>query len=215
MFGAWGLPGCLEFGVLPEQGVGDYQSLFCTQLQQHAPVGDAVADSMASQNSWPYSVVSSHSCIKVPHDDELVPTVHFPEEGPYVTLEGLSGRGVCHKCESVHTDELIAWRARQRDMGRSEYPTERLVSLLASVFFNMKPTSDRRRSSFLLADQYKVYPAPCSVSDPCAAKRTSPRAAIWCRCKVGLVPVPPVVSIVMIGQLRRSLALSGYSSMLT
>ena len=121
------------------------------------------------------------------------------------------------------------WRARQGNMGRSEYPTERLVGLLASVFFNMKPTSDRRRSSLLLPDQYKVYPAPCSmlrapcsvlrapcsVSDPCAAKRTSPRAAIWCRCKVGLVPVPPVVSIVMIGQLRRSLALSGYSSMLT
>ena len=48
MFGAWALPSRLEFGVLLEQGVGDYQSLFCTLLQQHAPVGDAVADSMAS-----------------------------------------------------------------------------------------------------------------------------------------------------------------------
>ena len=66
---------------------------------------------MASQNSWPCSVVSSHSCIKVSHDDELVPAVYLLEEGPYIAVEGLFGRRVCHEYGSVHTDdggELIA-----------------------------------------------------------------------------------------------------------
>lgn len=56
-------------------------------------------------------LVSSLSCLKVAHDDELVPAVHFPEEGPWVAVEGLFGREVCHECGSVYTDdggELIA-----------------------------------------------------------------------------------------------------------
>ena len=69
------LPDRLEFGYLLEQGVGDCQSQFCTQFLQHALVGVAVADSMASQNSLPYRVVSSHSCVQVAHDGELVPAV--------------------------------------------------------------------------------------------------------------------------------------------
>ena len=45
------------------------------------------------------------------HDDELVPAVHFLKEGPYIAVEGLFGRRVCHEYGSVHTDdggELIA-----------------------------------------------------------------------------------------------------------
>lgn len=45
------------------------------------------------------------------HDDELVPAVHFLEEGPYIAVEGLFGRRVCYECGSIHTDdggELIA-----------------------------------------------------------------------------------------------------------
>ena len=115
----WSRTHCrFEFGLLLEQGVGDYQFLFCTQLKQHAPVG------VATQ-------VSSHSYIKVARDDELVPTVLIAEEGPYVSVKGLFGRGVCHECGSVHADD---------------------GSLLASVFFKMKPTPERLRSSLLLPD---------------------------------------------------------------
>lgn len=56
-------------------------------------------------------MILSRSCIKVARDDELVPAVCFPEEGPYVAVEGLFGLGVGHECGSVHTDdggELIA-----------------------------------------------------------------------------------------------------------
>ena len=168
-------------------------------------------------------MVSSPSCIQVPHDDELVLTVHFPEEGPYVTLEGPFGRGVCHKCESVQTDdggESIALEGKTGEHGAirvSHGEAGRLAGqrvLQHEAYFG-QATILPPFARPVQGVSCSVLRTPCSVSDPCAAKRTSPRAAIWCRCKVGLVPVPPVVSIVMIGQLRRSLALSGYSSMLT
>ena len=102
--GAWVLPVPIESGILLEQGVDDYQSWSCTQLRQHAPLGVADADCMASQNSWSYSLGSFHQCIKVADDDELLPAVHFLVEWPLVTLEGLITRGICHECGSVHTD---------------------------------------------------------------------------------------------------------------
>ena len=84
---------------------------------------------MASQNSLPYSVVSSHSCVQVAHDGELVPTVSIRcilLRAPWVTLALQSAPPGC-----------------------------------------------------------------------------------------GLVSVPPVLRVVVVGQLRRSLALCRYSNMLT
>ena len=77
VFGAWVLPVPIESGILLEQGVDDYHSRSCTQLRQHAPIGVADADCMASQNSSSYSLGSFHQCIKVAHNDELLPAVHF------------------------------------------------------------------------------------------------------------------------------------------
>ena len=73
----------------------------------------------------------------------------------------------------------LPWRVRWKGLRWSECPRGRLVSLLASVFFNMKPSLERRWSSLLMSDQYKVYPAPCSLIDPCFAKCTLQRAAMW------------------------------------
>ena len=53
MFGAWVLPVPIESCILLDQEIDDYQSLSCTQLRQHAPIGVADANCMASQNSWP------------------------------------------------------------------------------------------------------------------------------------------------------------------
>ena len=53
VFGAWVLPVSIESGILLEQEIDDYQSLSCTQLRQHAPIGVADANCMASPNSWP------------------------------------------------------------------------------------------------------------------------------------------------------------------
>ena len=53
--------------------------------------------------------------LTVTHYDELFLAVHFSEEGPLLALEGLLGRGVCHECESVHTDdggELISLKGK-------------------------------------------------------------------------------------------------------
>ena len=80
VFGAWVLPVPTESGILLEQEIDDYQSLSCTQLWEHAPIGIADANCMASQNSWPYSLISFHRCIKVAHDDGLLLAVHFPVE---------------------------------------------------------------------------------------------------------------------------------------
>ena len=65
VFGAWVLLSLLEYGLLLEQGVGDYQSLFCTQSSSMRLLA------LLLPTLWPYSVVSSHSCVKVAHDDEL------------------------------------------------------------------------------------------------------------------------------------------------
>ena len=80
VFGAWVLPVPTESGILLEQEIDDYQSLSCTQLREHAPIGIADANCMVSQNSWPYSLISLHRCIKVAHDDGLLLAVHFPVE---------------------------------------------------------------------------------------------------------------------------------------
>ena len=53
VFGAGVLPVPIESGILLEQEIDDYQSLSCTQLRQHAPIGDTGANYVASQNSWP------------------------------------------------------------------------------------------------------------------------------------------------------------------
>ena len=104
VFGAWVLPAPTESGILLEQEIDDYQSLSCTQLREHAPIGIADANRMASQNSWPYSLISFHRCIKVAHDDELLLAVHFPVERPLLTLKCLFPRGICHERGSVHSD---------------------------------------------------------------------------------------------------------------
>lgn len=52
------------------------------------------------------------------------------------------------------------------------------MSLLLMDFLIMKPIPESLRSSLDFPDQYRVYPAPYSVSDPSSGKRTSLSAAI-------------------------------------
>ena len=211
MFGAWVLSGRLESGLLLEQGVGDYQSLFCTRLQQHAPVEVAIVNSMASKNSWPYSVVSFHSCVKAAHDDELILPVHSPEKGPSVAVEGLFGRGVYHECGSVHIDdgsELIALESKAEG-----------CKAIRVFFGDAGQLSGQRvlqheayfgQATILLAFPRPVQCVPCSVllEWPLFSKCTSRRAAMSMSSRAS--SVPPVLSVVVVGHLRRSLALCGY-----
>ena len=44
VFGAWVLPVPIESCILLDQEIDDYQSLSCTQLRQHAPIGVADAN---------------------------------------------------------------------------------------------------------------------------------------------------------------------------
>ena len=65
MFGAWVSPCCLEPILLLEQGVGNDELMFRTELPMPAAVVIAVASYVSTLDSFPQFEVSSHSCVEV------------------------------------------------------------------------------------------------------------------------------------------------------
>lgn len=64
-------PGRLKAFMLLEQGVGDGQLVFRTELQQQAPIVIAVPMTVSSKNSLPQLRVSANSGIEIAKDDQF------------------------------------------------------------------------------------------------------------------------------------------------
>ena len=150
----WSVGVASSYWIWHSAGAGDrwLSVSACTQLREHASIGIADASCMASQNSWPYSLISFHRCIKVAHDDELLLAVHFPVEWPLLTLKCLFPHGICHERGRVHSDD-------------------------GGGFTSLKDSAEGHkviRVSYREACQlagHCVLRAPCSVIDPCSTKR--------------------------------------------
>ena len=84
-------PGCLVPGREAEDSVGDQEVMLGTGLEEQEAVAVALACPMLAQHTFPGAAVTSHSCVEVTKNDELVRSWNSGDDSIKVCIEPVFG----------------------------------------------------------------------------------------------------------------------------
>ena len=84
-------PGCLVPGTEAKDGVGDQEVMLGTGLEEQEAVAVALACPMLAQHTFPGAAVTSHSCVEVTKNDELVRSWNSGDDSIEVFIKPVFG----------------------------------------------------------------------------------------------------------------------------